>query len=62
MAFPVDDPERRRRIRRTALLFGLIAVAFYVAFIVLSIVRHASTDAPTPTLPRGTGEGREGAS
>jgi len=34
--------ERRRKIRRTALLFGSIAVAFYLAFIAMSVLRAAS--------------------
>ena len=29
--------DRKRRIRRNALLLGLVALAFYVAFIVMSI-------------------------
>jgi hypothetical protein len=32
-------PEQRRRVRRSALLWGLIAVAFYVAFIVIAVMR-----------------------
>jgi len=31
--------EQRRRVRRSALLWGLIAAAFYVGFIVLAVVR-----------------------
>jgi hypothetical protein len=31
--------DRRRRIRNSALLFGLIAISFYVGFIVMSVVR-----------------------
>jgi len=34
-----DANERQRRIRRSALLYGGIAVAFYLAFIVMSVVR-----------------------
>jgi len=34
-----DATERKRRIRRSALLFGAIAVAFYLAFIVMTLVR-----------------------
>jgi len=30
--------EQRRRVRRSALLWGLIAAAFYVAFIVMAVV------------------------
>jgi hypothetical protein len=38
-----DDPaERKRRIRRAALLFGSIALAFYLAFIVMSVLRAAT--------------------
>jgi len=35
------DAERRRRVRRSALLFGAIAAAFYLGFIILSLVRAA---------------------
>jgi hypothetical protein len=31
--------QQRRRVRRSALLWGLIAAAFYLGFIVLSLVR-----------------------
>ena len=30
---------RRRRVRRSALLFGALALAFYVGFIVLIVIR-----------------------
>ena len=30
---------RRRRVRRSALLFGAIAAAFYLGFIVLIVIR-----------------------
>ena len=33
--------ERRRNVRRTAILLGLVALAFYVGFIVLSVLRDA---------------------
>jgi hypothetical protein len=33
------DEERRRRVRRSAILFGLVAVGFYVGFIVMMLVR-----------------------
>jgi ferric-dicitrate binding protein FerR (iron transport regulator) len=33
-----EDP-RRRRVRRSALLFALIAAAFYFGFIVMTLVR-----------------------
>jgi len=36
----VEDTERRKRsIRRTAIVFGLIALFFYFGFIVLTLVR-----------------------
>jgi len=38
-AAPVDDAGRRRRVRRSAILFGLIAAAFYVGFIAMMLVR-----------------------
>jgi len=35
-----DDEEKRKRgVRRTAIVFGLVALFFYVGFIVLTIVR-----------------------
>jgi hypothetical protein len=33
---------RRKRVRRTAILFGLIAAAFYFGFIVMSVIRASS--------------------
>jgi hypothetical protein len=36
---PEDANERKRRIRRSAILFGGIALAFYLAFIVMTLVR-----------------------
>src|SRR5438105_4883233 len=35
----IDDVDRRKRIRRTALVCALIALAFYFAFILMSLVR-----------------------
>ena len=35
----VDEAQRRRRVRRSAILFALVAAAFYLGFIVMSIVR-----------------------
>ena len=34
-----EASEQKRRIRRSAMLFGGIALAFYLAFIVMSLVR-----------------------
>jgi hypothetical protein len=36
---PEDANARRKRIRRSAMLFGGIALAFYLAFIVMTLVR-----------------------
>jgi len=37
-----DEAARRRKVRRTAILFGLIAAAFYFGFIVMSVIRAKS--------------------
>jgi hypothetical protein len=37
-----SDAARRRKVRRTAIVFGLIAAAFYVGFIVMSVLRAKS--------------------
>jgi hypothetical protein len=34
-----DAIEQKKRIRRSALLYGGIALAFYLAFIVMALVR-----------------------
>ena len=40
LAHQDDEIEKRKRgVRRTAIVFGLIALFFYVGFIVLTIVR-----------------------
>ena len=36
---PEQINERRVKARRTAMLLGLVALSFYVAFIVMSVVR-----------------------
>ena len=36
---PEELSERRAKARRTALLLGLVALGFYVAFIVMSVTR-----------------------
>jgi hypothetical protein len=36
---PDELSERRAKARRTAILLGLVALSFYVAFIVMSVVR-----------------------
>ena len=37
----IEATEQRRRVRRSAWLWALIAAAFYLGFIVLSLVRGA---------------------
>jgi hypothetical protein len=37
-----DNAARRKKVRRTAILFGLIAAAFYFGFIVMSVIRAKS--------------------
>ncbi len=32
------DPAQRRRVRRSALLLGLIVLAFYIGFILFSVL------------------------
>ena len=34
-----DEADRRRRVRRSALLFAFIAAAFYFGFILMTLVR-----------------------
>ena len=36
---PEEISERRAKARRTAILLGLVALGFYVAFIVMSVAR-----------------------
>ena len=36
---PEQVNERRTKARRTAILLGLVALSFYVAFIVMSVAR-----------------------
>lgn len=35
----MDDAERKKNIRRTALIVGAIAIAFYVGFIMMGVLR-----------------------
>jgi predicted nucleic acid-binding Zn ribbon protein len=39
VSVPSEPSEQRRRVRRSALLWALIAAAFYLGFIVLTLVR-----------------------
>jgi hypothetical protein len=34
-----EEAERRKRIRRTALWLGLVALLFYAGFIAMSVIR-----------------------
>jgi hypothetical protein len=36
---PQEISERRAKARRTAILLGIVALSFYVAFIVMSVMR-----------------------
>ena len=36
---PAGEAERRRRVRRSAILFAVIAAAFYFGFIAMMLVR-----------------------
>jgi hypothetical protein len=38
-AASVDPARRRRAVRRTATVLGLIALAFYLGFIVMAVVK-----------------------
>ena len=38
---PADEAERRRRVRRSAILFAVIAAAFYFGFIAMMLMRAA---------------------
>lgn len=38
----VNDPQRRARVRRNAILLGLVALAFYIGFIWMSVSRATS--------------------
>jgi hypothetical protein len=35
---PIPE-ERRKRVRRTALVLGLVVIAFYVGFILVGVLR-----------------------
>jgi uncharacterized membrane protein len=35
----VDELERKKRIRRTTLIFVAVALAFYIGFIMMGVVR-----------------------
>jgi hypothetical protein len=35
----VDEAQRRRRVRRSAIFFALVAATFYVGFIVMMVER-----------------------
>lgn len=51
-----EEQERRRRVRRTTVILALIAIAFYLGYIVLSMVdasraRHGHTTPPPAAAP-----------
>ena len=35
----MDDQERKRNIRRTAFIVGAVALAFYIGFIMIGVMR-----------------------
>jgi len=35
----LNEEDRKRRIRRTAIWLGLVALAFYIGFIAISVMR-----------------------
>ena len=39
MSAGTDEMDRRRRVRRSAILFGVIAAAFYLGFIAMMLAR-----------------------
>ncbi|MGB6452577.1 MAG: hypothetical protein WBE92_17645 [Steroidobacteraceae bacterium] len=39
MMVSVDEEGRRKRVRRSALILGAVALAFYFGFIVMSVVK-----------------------
>jgi hypothetical protein len=38
---PDEEAERRRRVRRSVIVLALVAAAFYIGFIVLTLTRGA---------------------
>jgi hypothetical protein len=52
-----DDSDRRRRVRRTAIILAAVALAFYLGFIVMSLVRASRGEhhagAPHVSAPQG---------
>ncbi|MGH8150979.1 MAG: hypothetical protein ACRETB_13535 [Steroidobacteraceae bacterium] len=52
------EAARRKRVRRTAIIFGCIAAAFYFGFIVMAVVKaelgdgHRAPEAPPPAALR----------
>ncbi len=51
------DSDRRRRVRRTAIILAVIALGFYFGFIVMSLVRASRNEhragAPHVSQPQG---------
>jgi hypothetical protein len=39
VAAALNDPDRKRRVRRTALWLGLLALSVYLGFIAMSVMR-----------------------
>jgi hypothetical protein len=52
------DQERRKRVRRTTLILALVALTFYIGYIVMSMIdasraahRHGASPAPASAPP-----------
>ncbi len=52
-----EDADRRKRVRRTAIVLAVVALAFYIGFIVMSVVRASRHEhragAPQTSQPQG---------
>ncbi len=52
-----EDADRRKRVRRTAIVLAVVALAFYIGFIVMSVVRASRSEhrpgAPAISQPQG---------
>ncbi len=49
-----SDLERRKRVRRTALVLAIVVIGFYIGFIVMSVVRAERNGGGTRTPPGQT--------
>ncbi len=56
MMISVDEEARRRRVRRSALILGAVALAFYIGFIVMSVVKAERGSYPAAARPPAAAE------